>query len=55
MTEQEILASFMKYFATKECERNETCEQCHDRCGNCLLDLANLMRDKGKESNYEKN
>lgn len=49
MTEWEILASFMKYFATKECERNETCEQCYNRCGNCLTYLAQLMSDKGKE------
>lgn len=49
MTEWEILASFMKYFATKECEYNESCEQCYDRCGNCLTYLAHLMEDKGKE------
>lgn len=48
MTEQEILASFMKYFATKECERNESCQQCYDRCNNCLLYLAQLMSDKEK-------
>lgn len=49
MTEQEILASFMTYFAKKECEKNGNCGQCYDRCGNCLLHLANLMEDKGKE------
>ena len=49
MTEREILASFMTYFAKKECEKNDKnggCRQCYDRCGNCLLYLANLMNDK---------
>lgn len=49
MTEWEILASFMEYFAKKECEKNGTCEQCYDRCNNCLLYLAQLISDKGKE------
>lgn len=49
MTEREILASFMTYFAKKECEQNEKCEQCYTRCGNCLLFLANSMEEKEEE------
>lgn len=49
MTEREILASFMKYFAKKECEKNGNCEQCYGRCGNCLLYLANLMEGEEEE------
>ena len=46
MTEREILASFMKYFAEKECEKNDTCELCYEKCGNCLTYLAHLMESK---------
>lgn len=54
MTEREILASFMEYFAKKECEKNGTCEQCYNRCGNCLTYLAHLMENKeGEEDENE--
>ena len=49
MTEREILASFMKYFAEKECEKNDSCQQCNDRCGHCLIYLVQLMEDKEEE------
>lgn len=54
MTEREILASFMEYFAKKECEKNETCEQCYNRCGNCLTYLAHLMESKEGEEDENK-
>ena len=53
MTEWEILASFMRYFATKECEKNDTCDLCYNRCGNCLIYLAHLMENKGEEDNHD--
>lgn len=49
MTEREILASFMAYFAKKECEKNGNCEQCYNRCGDCLIRLADLMKGEEEE------
>ena len=41
-----ILYSFLKYYAEKECDANyekrngQACTECYGRCGDCLKDLA---------------